>query len=257
MVAPILACQNLTVSVAGKPVCGALNLMLTPGRRLAILGGNGVGKTTLLHTLAGLHPPAAGQVLLDGRSLAELPRARVARRLGLLPQDHEDAFPATVLETALIGRHAHLSRWGWESAQDLAEARSALAEVGLAGLEERAVQSLSGGERRRLGLATLLTQDPALWLLDEPTNHLDLAHQIRLLERLAERVAAQGRAWVMVTHDPSLAARFCDRALLLFGAGETLEGRCQELLSEAHLSRLYGYPLRRLEGPRGPVFAPD
>lgn len=257
MVAPLLECRGLTVSVAGTLVCQGLDLILLPGRRLGVLGGNGVGKTTLLHTLAGLRPPAAGRVLLDGQPLAALPRNRVARRLGLLPQDHEDAFPATVLETALIGRHPHVSRWGWESARDLAVARSALAEVGLAALEERSVQSLSGGERRRLGLATLLAQDPALWLLDEPTNHLDLAHQIRLLERLARRVTEQGRAWVMVTHDPSLVARFCDRALLLFGDGETLAGDCRELLDEARLSRLYGHPLRRLEGPRGPVFTPD
>ncbi|TCO81658.1 iron complex transport system ATP-binding protein [Plasticicumulans lactativorans] len=252
----LLEVRGLTVTVAGKRVCEALDFAVRPGERWAVLGGNGVGKTTLLHTLAGLRAPAAGTVHLAGAPLQRLSRRARAQHLGLLAQDHEDAFPARVLETALIGRHPHLGRWGWESTADLAAARAALAEAGLAGFETRSVASLSGGERRRLGLATLLAQAPAVLLLDEPTNHLDIAHQIGLLGRLAARLQAEGRAWVMVSHDPTLAARFCDRALLLFGAGEALAGACAEVLTAARASRLYGHPLARLDGPAGPVFTP-
>ncbi|MDQ2694071.1 MAG: ABC transporter ATP-binding protein [Pseudomonadota bacterium] len=243
------------MAVGGRQVCQQLDLCVAAGQRWAVLGGNGAGKTTLLHTLAGLRPPAAGRLWLDGRPLEQWSRRHIARRLGLLPQDHEDAFPATVLETALIGRHPYLTGWRWEDDADLAAAAAALAAVGLAGFEARSVQSLSGGERRRLGLATLLTQDPALLLLDEPTNHLDVAHQIALLERLAESVADAGKAWLMVTHDPTLAARFCTHALLLFGNGETVQGDAG-LLDEGLLGRLYGCPLVRLAGPHGAVFTP-
>ncbi len=252
----LLSTHALTVEVGAKRVCAGLDLEVRAGERWGVLGGNGVGKTTLLHTLAGLRPPAAGEVRVLGEPLARLPRKRLARLLGLLPQDHEDAFPASVLETVLIGRHPHLGHWGWEGEADLACARAALAEVGLAGFEARRVGSLSGGERRRLGLATLLAQAPRLLLLDEPTNHLDIAHQIGLLGRLAARLEAGHRAWIMVSHDPTLTARFCDRVLLLFGGGEALVGPADVLLSAGHLGRLYGHPMRRLDTDQGPVFAP-
>jgi iron complex transport system ATP-binding protein len=138
----------------------------------------------------------------------------------------------------------------------VALARAALAEVGLAGLETRSISSLSGGERRRLGLATLLTQDPMVMLLDEPTNHLDVAHQVGLLERLATRVQRNRKAWLMVTHDPNLAARFCNRALLLYGEGSIASGTTTDLLTEDHLGRLYKHPMLRIDGPSGPIFIP-
>ena len=110
----------------------------------------------------------------------------------MLPQDTVDAFPATVLETALVGRHPHLSRWQWESAADVGIARAALAAFGIGGVEARDVRTLSGGERRRVALAALLAQEPDLLLLDEPSTHLDLAHQVALLDR-ARRLARSGR----------------------------------------------------------------
>ena len=123
----------------------------------------------------GLRAPAAGEIAYDGTPLAQIgPRDRALRR-GFLPQDSVDFFPATVLETALVGRHPHLARWEWESTADIERARRALAAFGLAGLDARDARTLSGGERRRLALAALVAQDPALLLLDEPSSHLDSA----------------------------------------------------------------------------------
>ncbi|HNK32059.1 MAG TPA: ABC transporter ATP-binding protein, partial [Plasticicumulans sp.] len=121
--------------------------------------------------------------------------------------------------------------------------------------QQRQVATLSGGERRRLGFATLLAQDPAVLLLDEPTNHLDLGYQVRLLDALAARVAAEGRGWIMVSHDATLVARFCTHVLLVYGDGRTATGGPQ-LLCPQQLSALYGHPVLRLDGPLGPVFAP-
>jgi len=242
--APLLETRGLTVSIAGKLVCRGLDLAVAAGDCIGLLGPNGVGKTTLLHSLAGLRPVDAGEVLLDGIPLRSLARRRVARRLGLLMQQPEDSLPATVLETALIGRHPHLDFWRWESHGDVAIARRALKTVGLEGLEQRAQTSLSGGERRRLDLATILTQDPQVFLLDEPAGQLDLHHQLGLLGQLQRISAQEQRAVVMSLHDINLAARFCNRILMLFGEGEAALGAAEEMLTPEKLSRLYRVPVR-------------
>ena len=250
----LLETRSLTVSIAGKLVCRGLDLALAAGDCIGLLGANGVGKTTLLHSLAGLRPVDAGEVWLDGAPLATLPRRQVARRLGLLMQQPEDSLPATVLETALIGRHPHLDFWRWESHGDVAIARRALKAVGLEGLEQRAQTALSGGERRRLDLATVLTQDPRVFLLDEPAGQLDLHHQLGLLGQLQRICAQEQRAVVMSLHDINLAARFCNRILMLYGDGEAALGSAAEMLTPEKLSRLYRVPVRVVPWEGGRAF---
>ncbi|MCF6210527.1 MAG: ABC transporter ATP-binding protein [Gammaproteobacteria bacterium] len=257
MSTPLLTACGLTVEIGGKQVCSDLNLDIHAGQCWALLGTNGIGKTTLLHTLAGLRTPTAGQILLNGLAIDTLPRRQVARQMGLLLQEEGDAFPGTVLETALSGRHPHLGRWQWESAADIALAEQALAQVGLAGLETRQINTLSGGERRRLSVATLLTQDPRLFLLDEPTNHLDPHQQITLLEQLTSQVQEETRGLLMILHDVNLASRFCDHALLLFGEGESLYGPLSRVLRAKNIERLYSHPVIELDGPRGPIYLPQ
>ena len=254
MSAPLLEARGLTVEIAGKQVCRELSFTLIGGECIGILGGNGVGKTTLLHTLAGLRPPAAGTVWLDGAPLATQTRRKVAQRIGVLMQQPEDSLPATVLETALIGRHPHLDFWRWESHRDVAIARRALKNVGLEGLEQRAQTALSGGERRRLDIATVLTQDPELFLLDEPAHQLDLQYQMALLGQLRRLCAEKGRAVCMSLHDINLAARFCSRILMLFGAGEVLYDSTAAALSPENLTRLYHTPVAALPWEGGRVF---
>ena len=165
-------------------------------------------------------------------------------------------FPATVLESVLVGRHPHLSRWQWESADDVRIAREALAAADMTGTEARDVRTLSGGERRRVALAALLAQQPRLFLLDEPSSHLDLSHQLALLEQLVAAVRLDNKAVIMVVHDVNLAVRYCDHALLL-ADGEASAGRAEELLTAKRLSAVYGVSLRQVAGPRGNLFAPD
>lgn len=250
-----LGARGLQVGIGAVAVCRELTVEFLPGQCWAILGRNGSGKTTLLHTLAGLRAPQRGAVLLDGRPLQTHPRRHVARRLGLLPQDSHDPFPATVLETALLGRHPHSSPWGWETPEDLQLAHHALRQVGLDGWDHRDVATLSGGERRRLAFATLLTQTPELLLLDEPTNHLDPQYQIALLELLARQVRERHRTVVMVLHDMNLAARYADHCILLYGDGAVDAGPCAELLQTSQLERLYRQPLRQVS-ERPPAWLP-
>ncbi len=187
----LLECRGIDVCVGSRTLVRGLDLQVRRGSMLAVLGPNGSGKSLSLHTFAGLRPPRMGEVLISGRPLAQWPRRALARELALLPQNVEDPFPASVIETVLLGRHPHIARWQWESARDLAIASDALAAVGLAGYEERDVLTLSGGERRRAALAAVLAQTPRLFLLDEPTNQLDPNHQLEALQLLRERADAR------------------------------------------------------------------
>lgn len=253
---PLLTTHGLRVGIAEHTFCRDLALTVRAGECLAILGRNGAGKSTLLSVLAGLREPQAGEVLLAGATYARLGARASARMRGWLPQSRSEAFSSTVLETALVGRHPHLARWEWESATDARIARQALAAVGLGDLAQRDVHTLSGGERQRLSIASLLTQAPRLYLLDEPLAHLDLNHQIATLELLAELTRDGQTACVMVLHEPGLAARFCSRALLLFGDGTTQQGASDEVITSDSLTRLYGYPLREIGDGRQRWFMP-
>lgn len=253
----LLGVRDLDVNIGNVRVAAGLGFDLAAGERLAILGRNGTGKTTLLHTLAGLREAEAGSVAVCGEGYDALGPRRAAQLRGLLPQGHIDAFQSTVLETALIGRHPHLGRWDWEGREDERVAREALAAVDLAGLGAREVHTLSGGERQRLAIAALLAQRPRLYLLDEPLAHLDLNHQIAVLELLSRRAQEDGVAIVMVLHDINLALRYADRALLLFGEGRTLEGAADRVLGAESLSRLYGHPLRELADGARRYYVPE
>jgi iron complex transport system ATP-binding protein len=239
---PRLSCRGLALSVAGRMLVAGLDLDVRAGECWAIIGPNGAGKTTLVTALAGLRLPAEGRIAYDGTPLASLgPRER-ARIRGFLPQDSIDYFPATVLETALVGRHPHLSRWQWESTADIDRARSALSAFGLSGLDARDARTLSGGERRRLALAALVAQDPALLLLDEPSSHLDLGQQIAALDTVTALARNAGRAVVMVLHDLHLALRYADHAIAL-GGGRAMAGTTADVMAAPTLSELFGHPL--------------
>lgn len=254
---PLLETSGLCVTIGNTRVCDALDFSIAAGDRCCILGRNGTGKTTLLHTLAGLRPALAGDIKLHDQSLQQLPRRTIARHIGLLFQDHTDAFPANVIETVLSGRHPWMGPLQWESEQDVAMARAALRAVDLDDMEQRIVTTLSGGERRRLGIACLLTQDPQLQLLDEPTNHLDIHHQISMLELLQQQTQQDHKALLFVMHDLNLASRYCNRFLLLFGDGETAQGSASEVLTHPHLERLYQHPLQAVAGPHGTLWLPE
>jgi len=254
-VAARLSCRGLALEIARRTLCERLDFDAGPGECWAIVGPNGAGKTTLVATLAGLRTPAAGTIAYDGVPLGALSPRERARRRGLLPQDSVDFFPATVLETVLVGRHPHLSRWQWESAADVACARAALATLGLGELEARDVRTLSGGERRRVALAALVAQDPALWLLDEPASHLDLGQQVDALGTLAALARERGRTIVMVVHELHLALRYADHAIAM-GAGRAVSGAADDILTPQRLSALYGHRLVAVGNGAARTFVP-
>lgn len=249
--------KQLLAAIPNKPpqAENALSLTFQAGQMWGILGPNGVGKTTLLHTLASLKTPASGTIELNRQAIHQWHRLKWAQHVGLMFQDHQDGFPATVLETVLLGRFPHLSPWERESEQDLMLAYAALARLDLTDFAQRPLSSLSGGERQRAALATLLVQDPEVWLVDEPSNHLDLHYQVTVMGLLAEQ-AQQGRVVVTSLHDVNIAAQWCSHVLLMYPDKPPVWGTASDLLTQSHLEPLYRQKLAmtRLNGK--PLFVP-
>jgi iron complex transport system ATP-binding protein len=251
-----LQCTQLSIEIAGKQVCNNLDLTISPGQVWGILGRNGIGKTTLLHTLAGLRAPQSGNIFIDDQNINQLTRKNIAQKMGVLLQHHEDSFPVTVLETVLSGRHPHIGNWEWETELDYEIARHALEQVDMLAMQNKSVQQLSGGERQRVAIATLLAQDPACFLMDEPNSHLDLHYQISILDNLCQFARNNQRALVMTLHDINLAARFCDFILLLNGDGEIQQGSVTELLTPENLSRTFAHEIMTITSEQGRYFQP-
>jgi len=228
---PLLEVQGLGFSYARKTVLQAMDVTVSAGEAVCILGENGAGKSTLLKLCAGLLPPNSGRVRIDGSELTGQSRAAIARRVAYLPQECTHVFPFTALEVVLMGRYAR-SRAPFESAEDLRAAETAMQATDVAALRDRAFNQLSGGERRRVLLAQALAQDTPLILLDEPTAGLDPAHALSLGQAIAG-ICARGKALLFATHDLNLASRFASRALLLHGGELRLQGSTLSVLEQA------------------------
>jgi iron complex transport system ATP-binding protein len=237
----MLTTHNLTLQINKKILCRNLNLDIQLGETWGILGPNGCGKTTLLQTLAGLKTPAKGEIQLQGKNIATLPRKYIARQLGILFQDTQDMFPQTVEEMCASGRYPHGS-----SIHDQMLTQQALHALDLTLLSKQSIQTLSGGERKRLNIATLLTQAPQIYLLDEPTNHLDLRYQIKILNHFKLLTQNKNAVTVMSLHDINLAAQYCQKILLLFENGEHLAGPTTAILNHENLTRLYSHPIQQI-----------
>ena len=250
---PLLVAERLSVRVPGRLLVDDLGFELQRGELVAVLGRNGAGKSMTLLTLAGLRKPGAGSVRLLGRDPFASPRQTTARHLGLLPQVVDDIFPATVFDTALVGRHPHIGRFAWESDADRRIAAGALEKSGLSAFADRDVATLSGGERRRLAIAQVLAQAPDVYLLDEPSNHLDPQHELDAL-RVFREAADAGAGVIASLHDANLAARYADRCLLLYGDGRWVFGDCSEVLTVPRLSELYATHMETVPWRSGELF---
>lgn len=252
----LLATRSLSLAIPGRTASSALTFGISAGECWGVLGPNGVGKSTLLHTLAGLRSPLQGSVEFEQRRLSQWPRKALARRLGVVFQHPPSSIESTVFDSAAAGLYPWLSHWQRTRHENHQRVHQALAELALTPLASQRVASLSGGERQRLEIATLMVQAPDLWLVDEPTNHLDLHHQQAIMHLLA-RQAAHGKALVMALHDINLAIRWCSHLLLLFHDGSHCWGSCDEMANKALLEKLYQQPLVETSVQGYPIFVPS
>ena len=209
---------------------------------VAVVGPNGSGKTTLLRALLGLVPLENGAVLVDGLPVGQWSRRALAQTVGVVGQQEEAVFPLRVAETVMLGRYARLGPLGAPGAEDHAAVRTALERCDILGLAERSVDSLSGGEWKRVRIARALAQEPRALVLDEPTASLDVRHEMELLE-LVRQLVDGGLAGLVITHHLNLAARFAHRILLLDRGVVVAAGTPVEVLSREILSRVFEWPV--------------
>jgi iron complex transport system ATP-binding protein len=224
---------------AGHYVLKDVSIEVEHGSIVGLLGPNGSGKTTLLRVVAGILPPLAGRVLINGQPIERLTRRELARRIAVVPQETQSTFDFSVMDMVLMGRYPHLGPFELEGAADQTIAREALTATGTAGLEARAFATLSGGEKQRVIVASALAQASEMLLLDEPTAALDLRYQIEIAALLRRLNAERGTTMIVSTHDLNLAASLCDHIVLLESGRVLADGATKETLTAENIRRLY------------------
>jgi iron complex transport system ATP-binding protein len=251
---PRLEAQALTCAYAvngRKAVLYDVDLVLHPGELVGLIGPNGAGKTTLLRALARLLRPQNGRVLLDGQDIWRLTPRQVAQRIGRVPQSANAAWPYTIEHVVRLGRYPHR---GWLSpfnGKDATAVDKMLTLLGLQAMRHRLLNTLSGGEQQRVLIARALVQEPTVLLLDEPIANLDINHQHQVLAMVQNLVREYNLAALLAIHDVGLAARYCNRLILLNQGRIWAAGSAAEVLQPDHIRTVFGVESQLYRDPAG------
>ena len=241
--------KRLTIGYPGLTVLRELELRVEPGEVLAVVGPNGVGKSTLVRAASGALRPLAGSVEIGGRRLHELTPAQRARMVSVVPQASNLPPAFTALDVVILGRTPYLGWLGSEGELDRRLAAEAMDRTETLGLAQRRVGELSGGEQQRLLIARALAQGAPVMLLDEPTAHLDLRHQDRVLKLVRRLTNEQGLSVLLALHDLNLVARYADRVALLSDGRVRKIGQPQAVLTPQELAPVYGIQIHVMTNP--------
>lgn len=253
LVSPVVRCEGLSCGYT-HPVLANVSIEADPGTITVLLGANGSGKSTLLKTLVGTLSALGGSIRVDGSDIRTYRPQELARKVAYVPQEEAQQFDFTVEEVVTMGRLPHADSI-FDSVEDLALARRAIATVGCAELARRSVMELSGGELQRVLIARAIAQGPKLLLMDEPTSHLDVHHALDLVQML-RGLAAAGLTVVAAVHDLNLASMLGDRAVLLRDGGVVAQGDAAEILRSEALERTYSVAFVRLEAAERLILVP-
>ncbi|MDO8145333.1 ABC transporter ATP-binding protein [Isoptericola sp. 178] len=244
-----LVAHGVSIGYDGHRVIEDLDLTLPAGRVTAVVGPNACGKSTLLRGLARLHPLEAGRVTLGDRDVSTMPRKELARSVGVLPQTSVAPDGVRVAELVSRGRYPHQGWFGRHRSDDDAVVLRSLEATGVADLADRPVAELSGGQRQRVWVAMVLAQETGVVLLDEPTTFLDVAHQVELLDLLADLNAERGTTVVMVLHELNLAARYADHLVVMSAGRVVAEGPPAEVLDARTVLDAFGLDAQVVPDP--------
>ena len=236
----MLEVRDISVNYDERTVLRDVSFDVRKGKIIALVGANGAGKTTLIRAINGAAAISNGEILLDGRTLADLSRREIAKNIAVVAQENETRFPVTVLEFVLSGRFVHGGAFGWESDDDFEFAEQALDECDLADFATRLMNHLSGGERQRVVMARALATGAKILLLDEPTANLDLAHQAMMFKLVRKRCLDQDASAVVITHDLNLAAEFADEIIMLKNGRIAAKGTPAEVLTAKNVRDVFG-----------------
>ena len=238
--------KNLRFCYGGRPVIGDVSFTAEKGELLAVLGPNGVGKSTLFRCLIGFLETVSGEILAEGKPLSGYSRRELARKIAYIPQSHTPAFDHTVLDSVLMGMTAQLGVFEQPGGLQREKAMQMLRALGLEKLADRGCMKISGGERQLMLLARALVQDASMLIMDEPTANLDYGNSCRVMERV-QQLGRQGYTIIFSTHDPNQAFSYATKVLALKDGGVMASGAPRDVLTEAVLSQLYGIPVARCE----------
>ena len=246
----MLATRAASIGYGAKLIVRDLNFSVPAASLTVLLGPNGCGKSTLLRALAGQLQPQRGTVLLNGRSIASLPRKELARQIGLLSQGQSVPDGLTVFDLVRQGRYPHRTLFGRWTKEDDEACREALTLTDTIDLTDQRFDTLSGGQRQRAWIAMTLAQRTSILLLDEPTTYLDLAHQIDILNLVKKLVRERGATVIAVLHDINQAARYADRLVLLRDGAIVSQGSVRDVLTRDAVQRVFDVEVTILTDPR-------
>lgn len=238
--------HGLRLAYGRRVVLHDVDLEVAAGERVCLIGPNGAGKSSLLRCLTGLVPTDPGVVRIDGQSLAELGRDRMARSVAVVPGQVALPFAMRVEEVVALGRIPHEGRLAGPRPADLAAVDAAMARAGIAHLRGRDARELSLGERQLVLIAMALAQQGRLLILDEPTVHLDLRHQVEVMELLVDLNEREGLTVIAVLHDLALAAAMFPRVVLVAGGTIAADGPAAQVLTPDRIRSVYGVDPRFL-----------
>lgn len=236
----LIKVQGLQFSYNGEPALRDLSFELEEGEFLAVIGPNGSGKSTLLKLLSGFLPPSDGHAGLNGRAVSSIPKAELARVVAYVPSELYLPYDFSVFEIVLMGRSPYVAWWRNYSGSDSAIALETLREVGIGGLKDRSINSLSSGERQLAFIAQALAQAPEVLMLDEPTSHLDINYKIQIFELLARLSTVKKMTVAVVSHDLAMLAAYVRKVLILKKGGPIFFGPAGEGLLPANIAAAYG-----------------
>jgi len=237
----ILVAQNISIGYAGKAqavVANGINISLKPGSLTALIGANGIGKSTLLRTLSGLQKPLSGTVSVNGKSLYSYSPPHLAQQLSLVLTDSLPPGNLSVFELVALGRHPYTNWLGSLSTEDIAKVNEAITMTQTQHLAHKKHFEISDGQLQNVLIARALAQDTPLIILDEPTTHLDLPHKANLLRLLKKLASEQTKCILFSTHDLDLALQMADE-LLVMKKGSLIQGRPEELIENNSFDNLF------------------
>lgn len=230
----LLHTQDLAIGYGEKALAEGLSLALKAGDMIGLIGQNGVGKSTLLRTLAGLQPKGRGEVFLKEHPMESV--KNLAKTISIVLTGQPETLHLSVVELLALGRHPYTGWLGYLQAADKEKIEEAMALMEIHYIANKKLFELSDGQLQKVMIARALTQDTDIILLDEPTSHLDLKNKIDVLERL-RKIADQGKGILISTHEVSLAAEFCDLFWCMDFGKELLTGAPKDLIAKGLVQR--------------------
>ena len=241
--------ENISISYDDKAVIQDLSTQIANGKITSIIGANGCGKSTLLKALTRIQAVKAGQILIDGKAIADLPTKEIAKKIALLPQVLEATEGITVYELVSYGRFPHQKYFGQLSNDDKTKINWAMEMTKITDLANEKVDALSGGQRQRVWIAMALAQDTETIFLDEPTTYLDMNHQLEILELLKKLNQETRKTIIMVLHDLNLSARFSDNLIAMKNGAIQYHGQVEEVMTTDILRDIFSIEAQIVQDP--------